>query len=56
MHKERAEPVGGATGYYFIERHQTLSSPASYDREVAARLWDVSVKLLGLQEEISVID
>ncbi|MGA9119638.1 MAG: SDR family oxidoreductase [Bacteroidota bacterium] len=48
--------VEGITGKYFIDCCETPSSPASYDQEVAAHLWDVSMKLLGLREEISVVD
>ena len=40
--------VEGVTGKYFVRRHETRSSDASYDVAAARRLWDVSAKLVGL--------
>jgi NAD(P)-dependent dehydrogenase (short-subunit alcohol dehydrogenase family) len=37
--------VQGITGRYFIRRKETPSSDASYDRQVAERLWSVSEAL-----------
>jgi hypothetical protein len=31
--------VEGVTGKYFIEENAVPASPASYDRDAAARLW-----------------
>jgi NAD(P)-dependent dehydrogenase (short-subunit alcohol dehydrogenase family) len=39
--------VEGVTGGYFSEREPTLSSAASYDREAAQRLWEISEKMTG---------
>lgn len=40
--------VEGITGKYFIKKREVESSPESYDREVARRLWEVSLGLTGL--------
>ena len=40
--------VEGVTGKYFIKKREVESSPVSYDREVAGRLWEVSLELTGL--------
>ncbi len=40
--------VEGVTGKYFVDKKPVESSPESYDRETAARLWQVSVELTGL--------
>ncbi len=40
--------VEGVTGQYFIRRRAVPSSPASYDRELAQRLWEVSSRIVGL--------
>jgi NAD(P)-dependent dehydrogenase (short-subunit alcohol dehydrogenase family) len=40
--------VEGITGQYFTQRKAKRSSEASYDREAAIRLWDVSANLTGL--------
>ena len=37
--------VSGVTGCYFVERDPVDSSPLTYDREVAQRLWQVSEEL-----------
>ena len=37
--------VEGVTGKYFVDRRPVLSSSISYDAELAARLWDISVSL-----------
>jgi len=39
--------VAGISGSYFVNRQASPSSPASYDEEVARRLWDVSARLAG---------
>ncbi|MGH9853520.1 MAG: SDR family oxidoreductase [Blastocatellia bacterium] len=37
--------VEGGAGKYFIDRRERESNPQSYDREAAARLWEVSEQL-----------
>jgi NAD(P)-dependent dehydrogenase (short-subunit alcohol dehydrogenase family) len=39
--------VEGDSGKYFVDRKPKQSNPESYDREVAARLWDVSEKMVS---------
>ncbi len=41
--------VEGVTGKYFVRRHATRSSDASYDAAVARRLWDVSAEMVGVE-------
>jgi NAD(P)-dependent dehydrogenase (short-subunit alcohol dehydrogenase family) len=41
--------VEGVTGKYFIDRVARESNPQSYDREVAARLWEVSEQMCNLK-------
>jgi NAD(P)-dependent dehydrogenase (short-subunit alcohol dehydrogenase family) len=40
--------VEGVTGKYFVDKKPVESSPESYDREAAMRLWQVSAELTGL--------
>jgi len=40
--------VAGVTGAYFVGRHQSRSSTASYDEAAARRLWQASAELTGL--------
>ena len=40
--------VEGITGRYFVNRKPKTSSKASYDTAAAARLWQVSAKLTGI--------
>ncbi|HME93651.1 MAG TPA: SDR family oxidoreductase [Methylomirabilota bacterium] len=42
-----APEVATVTGQYFAGRRARRSSPASYDRALAARLWGVSERLVG---------
>lgn len=37
--------VEGVTGKYFVDRRERASNPQSYDREMAARLWEVSERM-----------
>jgi retinol dehydrogenase-14 len=37
--------IEGVTGKYFFDRREKQSSPESYDRNVASRLWEVSEKM-----------
>ncbi len=39
--------VQGVTGKYFVDRKEVPSSPASYDRDLATKLWQVSLDLIG---------
>ena len=39
--------VSGITGKYFFEKKEISSSPASYNREAALKLWQLSLKLTG---------
>jgi NAD(P)-dependent dehydrogenase (short-subunit alcohol dehydrogenase family) len=43
-----APEVEGVTGKYFIDEKAVPSSPASYDRDAAARLWQLSEELTKL--------
>ena len=40
--------VASVTGRYYSNRRATRSSPASYDEQLARRLWDASERLTGL--------
>jgi NAD(P)-dependent dehydrogenase (short-subunit alcohol dehydrogenase family) len=40
--------VAGVTGKYFMKKKAVPSSPGSYDRSAAARLWQISAELTGL--------
>jgi NAD(P)-dependent dehydrogenase (short-subunit alcohol dehydrogenase family) len=42
--------VEGVTGSYYANRKAKKSNPSSYDREVTARLWQVSANLVGLAD------
>lgn len=42
--------VEGVTGKYFYDKKEIRSSPVSYDRALAKRLWDVSAELTHLVE------
>ena len=37
--------VAGITGKYFVDSQEVPSSPLSYDREIAEKLWEVSLEL-----------
>ena len=43
-----SEQVEGVTGKYFVDEKPSSSSPASYDEQVARRLWEVSAEMGGL--------
>lgn len=43
-----ASEVEGVTGEYFVDRKAVSSSPATYDREAARRLWELSESMVGL--------
>jgi NAD(P)-dependent dehydrogenase (short-subunit alcohol dehydrogenase family) len=40
--------VAGVSGEYFTRRKAVRSSPLSYDRDMASRLWQVSAELTGV--------
>lgn len=42
--------VEGVTGNYFAKSKPKKSSESSYDRDLAARLWQVSMEMTGLDE------
>jgi retinol dehydrogenase-14 len=42
-----APELEGVTGTYFVNRKPSTSSKSSYDRAAAARLWQISVDLVG---------
>ena len=44
--------VEGLTGRYYVGCKEASSSPASYDREAGAKLWNVSKHLTGLSDTI----
>ena len=44
--------VEGLNGKYFHNKKEIKSHPVSYDIELGKRLWDISVKMTGLNEEI----
>jgi len=39
--------VDGITGQYFAKRESVPSSPLSYDKETAKRLWEVCEKIIS---------
>ena len=42
--------VEGVTGKYFVDKHPVQSSPESYDRTAAARLWELSEQMTRLPQ------
>jgi retinol dehydrogenase 14 len=48
IHLASAGEVEGLTGLYFADRKSKKSQPASYDRAISARLWQMSAELVGL--------
>jgi retinol dehydrogenase-12 len=48
IHLASSPDVEGITGKYFYKMQAVQSSPASYDTEVAQRLWELSGELTGL--------
>jgi len=43
--------VAGVTGAYFANQRQKRSSKASYDHDLARRLWEVSAVLVGVEQD-----
>lgn len=50
LHLAAAPEVEGLNGQYFDQTQPAESSPQSYDRELAGRLWRLSQQLTGLGE------
>ncbi|MFO7525014.1 MAG: hypothetical protein R6W68_06135 [Ignavibacteriaceae bacterium] len=42
--------VQGVTGKYFYLKKEKASSPESYDEDAAKKLWEISLKLCGLDK------
>ena len=42
--------VANVTGKYFVNRKEVKSSPASYDKESARKLWELSEEMTGLKK------
>jgi len=47
-----APEAQGISGKYFFQRKPIDSSPESYNKEAAKKLWDLSISMSGLGEEI----
>jgi len=45
-----AKEIKKITGKYFLSKKEIKSSPASYDREAALKLWQLSLKLTGVDD------
>ncbi|MCJ7553218.1 MAG: SDR family oxidoreductase [Ignavibacteriaceae bacterium] len=43
--------VAGVTGKYFYLKKEKKSSPESYDEEAAKKLWDLSLKICGMEDQ-----
>ena len=50
VHLACSPEVDGVTGAYFANRRAKRSSKASYDRDLARRLWEVSSALVGVEQ------
>ena len=50
VHLASSPEVDGVTGAYFANRRAKRSSKASYDRDLARRLWEVSAALVGVEQ------
>jgi NAD(P)-dependent dehydrogenase (short-subunit alcohol dehydrogenase family) len=48
IHLASSPEVEGVTGQYFANERPRSSAKASYDRDAAGRLWDLSAELVGL--------
>ncbi len=48
LHLAASPEVEGMTGQYFDKCRPVRSSPASYDRETARKLWEASLQMCGL--------
>jgi retinol dehydrogenase-12 len=45
-----ADEVAGVSGRYFVRKRAVSSSPISYDRAAAQKLWEISLRLCSLAE------
>jgi NAD(P)-dependent dehydrogenase (short-subunit alcohol dehydrogenase family) len=50
IHLASSPEVAGVSGAYFANRRAKRSSKASYDRDLARRLWEVSAELVGVDQ------
>lgn len=50
IHLASSPEVAGVSGAYFADRRAKRSSKASYDTDLARRLWSVSSVLVGIQQ------
>ena len=50
IHLASSPEVAGVTGAYFANGRPKRSAQASYDRDLARRLWEVSAELTGVSE------
>jgi len=51
VHLASSPEVAEVSGAYFADRRAKRSSRASYDRDLARRLWEVSCTLVGIDED-----
>ena len=49
IHLASSPAVAGVSGAYFANRRPKRSAAASYDRDLARRLWDASSALVGVE-------
>ena len=50
LHVAAAPELAAVTGTYFEKSRAVRSAPASYDRDAARRLWDLSAEMTGLDD------
>lgn len=50
VHVASSPELEGVTGGYFADERERAASPHAYDRAAAARLWDLSLGMVGLTE------
>ena len=51
VHLASSPDVAGITGTFFCRGRESRSSPASYDRDLAAELWALSLRSVGAASE-----
>src|SRR5262249_13685788 len=52
VHLAAAPETAGVNGSYFVKERPAAPAPAALDRAAARRLWQVSLALTGLAEEV----
>jgi len=52
VHLASSPELASVSGKYFCEMRETTSSPLSQNQDVARRLWELSVKLSGLDSSV----